>query len=36
MSANDITILVLGLIGFSILFWVAIKTRKDSFSEDLK
>ena len=36
MTPNDILTLVFGLIGGAILFWVIMRTRKDSFSEDLK
>lgn len=36
MTANDILILVFGLLGFSMFMYVAIKTSKNNFTEDLK
>jgi len=36
MTANDILILVAGLLGFSMMIYAAIRTSKDNFTEDLK
>jgi hypothetical protein len=36
MSVNDITTLVLAFMGLSILFYAAIRMRKDNLKENLK
>jgi len=36
MLANDIFNIVFGIIAFSILFWVAIRTRKNISTEESK